>query len=456
MTVTAEALFARYQRANRFLDEELIRLDPPPPDPRCRREWMESFLPRLGQPQRAFEAVHVAGTSGKGSVAMLIAELLRASGVRTGLHVSPYLQVGTEKLWVDGAYASVDELASLVEWIRPHCDALRAPEVPLHGLASVAVALEHFRRRRVDLAVVEVGVGGRQDLTNVLRTRVAVVTAVGLDHLKSLGPDLASIAWHKAGIIRAGCRAVILEDNPALAAARRQAADVGAPLRVLPRSCFTGDVEADGSQSLSFQGRRLRLEHAPLGMAGTFQLENAALALAALEELDPEGPTLDEGAVRLALGRARLPARLERLPGLSGSCPVVLDGAHNPDKLGALLSSLPSLGPRRWHVVYGALASRPLTPALQRLAAAASGFVVTEPRVHAKPPCPAGEVLAALPPRTPPARVVPDPQAALDLALDGAGPGDLVLVTGSLYLCGELRGRWYPAPEVVAHQRSWF
>jgi dihydrofolate synthase/folylpolyglutamate synthase len=452
-----EESFALYQRANQFLDEGLIRREPIPPDTRTRRQWMEWFLPRVGEPQKAFAAVHVAGTSGKGSVCALIAESLRAAGVRCGLHVSPYLQVSTEKLWVDGRYASAGELHALVEWIRPHCEACRSPEVPLHGLAAVAVALEHFRRRGVELAVVETGVGGRHDLTNVLQTRVAVISSVGLDHLKSLGPDLETIAWHKAGIIRPGCRAVIFENNAALPAAREQARAVGATLRVLPRACLGFAAGPDGVTRLSFRGRRWHLVEAPLAMRGAFQPENAALALAALEELGDAVPGLDEEAARRGLSTARLPARLETLPGLAGSCPVVLDGAHNGDKLLALLGSLAELGGRRLHLVYGALASRALDPAVARLAASAARLVITEPRVHAKPPCPAAGLRAALETVTAERPLVaPDPQDALEIALDGADPADLVLVTGSLYLCGELRGRWYPAPRVVAEQRSWF
>lgn len=151
-----ESLSARYDRANHYIDHGLIRLDAETSDPqRTRRDWMLWFLPHIGQPQHGIPAIHVTGTSGKGSVAMMIAEILRAHGLRVGLHVSPYLQVATEKLWVDGRYASVDEYEALVAWIRPICERLRGPEVPLHGLASVALCLEYFRRQAVDVIVME-------------------------------------------------------------------------------------------------------------------------------------------------------------------------------------------------------------------------------------------------------------------------------------------------------------
>jgi hypothetical protein len=236
-------LWARYQAANHYINEGLIRLRPDEPSDaasvakqRTRREWMLSFLPRLGDPQRAFEAIHVAGTSGKGSVCAMVAEILRAGGVRAGLHISPYLQVATEKLWVDGLLATVEQYEALIEWLRPHAEACRGPDVPMHGMGSVAIFLEHFRREAVQLGVVEVGVGGGSDLTNVLETRVAAITNVGPDHLKTLGPTLEDVARHKAGIITPGCRAVVHatgDDDRALIAARRRAESVGAPLRVV-------------------------------------------------------------------------------------------------------------------------------------------------------------------------------------------------------------------------------
>jgi dihydrofolate synthase/folylpolyglutamate synthase len=429
-----------YEHANHYLNEGLIRTETPEaPNPRTRREWMEWFLPRLGHPERRFEAIHVAGTSGKGSVAVMLAEILRAAGIRAGLHVSPYLQVCTEKLWIDGRHASPAELAELVAWIRPVCEASRGPHVPLHGMASVAVFLEHFARGQVELGVVEAGVGGRSDLTNVLRTRVAVITALGLDHVRTLGGDLASIAWHKAGIIKPGCRAVVL-DGPAVPAAREEARRAAVPLRIVR----PGDLGG--------------LRGVELAMPGRFQLENASLALAALEALDD--PRVTEEHVRTGLARARLPGRLELIP--ASPCPVLLDGAHNPDKLGAMLGALEGLTYRRLHVVYGALGSRTPDAQIERLAALAHRLVVTEPAVYQKTARPADEI-ARVARRVARgagehAEVAVERRAlvALDEALAHASEEDLVLVTGSLYLCGEVRERWYPAAEVVERRSSWW
>jgi len=447
---------ALYERASHYLNEGLIRtVSPEAPNPRTRREWMEWLLPRLDHPEAAFEAVHVAGTSGKGSVATMIAEILHAAGIATGLHVSPYLQVQTEKLWADGAYASAREFADLVDWIRPVAEACRGPHVPLHGMAAVAVALEFFRRKRVALGVMETGVGGRSDLTNVMKTRVAVITSIGLDHLKTLGPDLDSIAWHKAGIIKPGCRAVALE-GPGNAAARAQAEATGALLRIVSRDSFACDLDPAGSPHLSFRGHRFRLERAPLGMLGAFQAENAAMAVAAVDEADGERAVSEE-AVRTGLARARLPGRIELIPpSAKNRCPVLLDGAHNPDKLGALLQGIAALSCDRLHVVYGAIGSRNPDREICDLASRAATFVATEPRVYQKTPRPAHEVAEVVAGRADNVAMEPDPLRALDLALDACAPDDLLLVTGSLYLCGEIRARWYPMRQVLAQRTSWF
>jgi dihydrofolate synthase / folylpolyglutamate synthase len=450
-------LLSRYQRSLSYLNEGLIRLETPDlPQAKTRKEWMECFLPRLGHPELAFEAVHVAGTSGKGSVSTMLAEILRAAGYCTGLHVSPYLQVATEKLWVDGVYASVQELCDLVEWIRPHAEAVRGPEVPLHGMASVAIALEHLRRRAARLAVIEVGVGGRDDLTNVLKTRVAVVGPVGLDHLKTLGPTLDDIARHKAGIIKAGCRAVVL-DGASVEAAQRQANLVGVPLRVVTSDLYRSRLAEDGKILLSYDGPLLQLEDAPLAMRGSFQAQNAALALAAVEELVLTGYAIDaEHAVR-GLSTARLPGRMELLSiGEQSPCPVLLDGAHNPDKLAAMSRALPELSFSRLHLVYGALASRAPDEQLSHLMEMASTVVFTEPEVYAKPARPIQEISERLRPRRQSTiHLERDPLRAMSWARDRASSDDLIVVTGSIYLCGQIRNLWYPEASVLEAQRSW-
>ena len=469
--MTAEAKDQRrveaYELANRYLNEGLIRADASAaldvllrssdasgqrrPN---RKDRMRAFLPRLEHPERSFGAIHVGGTSGKGSIAIMVAEILAACNERVALHVTPYLQVATEKFWANGRYASVEEFASLVDWIRPHAEACRADDVPMHGMASVAITLEYFRRQQVRYGVMEVGVGGRNDLTNVLQTKVAVIGAVGLDHLKTLGPTIDDIAWHKAGIIQAGARAVALE-GPGLAAAREQAQEVGAELRVIGCKDYRAQREKGQPLRLSFLGRKRKLEELSLGMGGDFQGQNAALALAAIEELEiADGLDLDEGAIRRGLRRARLPGRAELMPPLrEDGATVLLDGAHNPDKLAALLATVSERRYAELHVVFGGLGSRAPDAALQRLAQLAKTMVCTEPRVYRKPPRPAEEI-AELVRGTTRAIIARSPLDAMAIADEQASPDDLILVTGSLYLVGEVRGLWIAPEHVLLERRS--
>jgi folylpolyglutamate synthase/dihydropteroate synthase len=191
-------------------------------------------------------------------------------------------------------------------------------------------------------------------------------------------------------------------------------------------------------------------------MRGLFQAENAAMAVAAVEEYDRDA-RIPESAVREGLARARLPGRAELIPrSETNPCPVLLDGAHNPDKLAAMLDSVRGLRFAKLHVVYGAIGSRTPDEELGALAARAATFVATEPHVYQKTARPAEEIAEVVSGNA--ARVVAEPDSlrALDAALDAAAPNDLVLVTGSLYLCGETRERWYPTPRVLAERTSWF
>lgn len=455
--------YERYLRANSYLNEGLIRQQHrPEAPPRTRRDWMLELLPELGHPQLAYPAIHVAGTSGKGSVCAMIAEILAQSGLRTGLHVSPYLQVATEKLCVSGRYASAEELEELVAWFRPFAQDHRGEHVPLHGLASVAICLEHFRRRRADVVVMEAGVGGRHDITSVVDTRVAVITNVGLDHLQTLGPTLDHIAWHKAGILRPNVPAVVYggAHRALLQAARREAQAANADLHVVEPARVVVRTDTDGTTRLSFRGKRLRVEDAPLRMRGGFQAINAALALAACEAFDPAGRWISSEHAAAGLALARLPGRQEWLwpeaPSAGARCAVLLDGAHNPDKMSALADNLPTGRFARLHLVHGRLQQKCCLEALHSWRDRFSTVIATEAKVYGKPVQAAADVAVECE-RLRPERVIvePDARQAIETALAHAGASDLVVVTGSLYLAGEVRSRWYPDAEVVHGRTSW-
>lgn len=389
------------------MNEGLIRTTvPPQTDGTTNREWMSKFLDDIGHPEMAFPAVHVAGTSGKGSVALLIAESLRASGFKTGLHTSPYLQVATEKLAVDGKYASAEEFVELVRWIRPLAEKWRRPNVPIHGMASVAICLEYFRRKKVDIAVIEAGVGGKDDFTNVLKTRLAVITPIGLDHTKILGATVDEIAVHKAGIIKHGVPVVAYKGNGYKvieAAAKRN----NAPLTLVE----TSDNFVEVNKMLAYKASLILTGHSRTGKEVT------------------------------------LPGRMETV---QTNPTVILDGAHNLQKLSALFHTLPS---DRYIIVFGMLKGRFDPATAEILKGRYKRIILTAPRVYGKEALDPEELAAQLHINDP--IIETDPLSALKTALSLARTDDTVLVTGSLYLVGNIRNCYYPPEDIVQARTSW-
>ncbi len=389
-------------------------------------ERVLASLDRLGRPQERFPAVHVAGTNGKGSVCAFAASVLQEAGYRVGLYTSPPLERFGERIRVDGCDLPDDAVPELLEAVERTGVELTQFEV------ITAMAFLHFARQGVDLAVVEVGLGGRLDATNVVRSEVSVVTNVGLDHVEHLGPALSDIAREKAGIARPGIPLVTGAEGEALASVRAEARRRGAPVRVLGAD-FRVDRRGRGYR---YRGPRWEVEGLEPGLRGAHQSANLALALAALECLDERGWRVPEDAVRSGVARARWPGRLE----LVGEGPrVVLDGAHNPHASRALARALREefRWDRLW-LVLGVLGDKDALGIASDLVPLADRILVTQSSSsRALPP----EHLAAA------AREAAGAEAegvefvplALERALKGAGAGDLVCVTGSLTVVAEAR-----------------
>jgi dihydrofolate synthase/folylpolyglutamate synthase len=395
----------------------------------------------MGNPQRGLPVIHITGTSGKGSTAVAIAALLQGAGLRVGLATSPYLQVATEKLQIDGSLVSGDDLLDAVmavELAEASWSAHTGEPRLTYAEAWVAVTLHVLATAKVDVAVVEVSAGGRFDATNVVEPVACVITNIGIDHVESLGPTLRDIAWHKAGILKPGAVAVTGERRPdTLAIITDEATAVGVELRVVEAPRDSGDI----------------------GLAPHLRA-NRAIALAAVAGLADSGcvdPTRIDARV---LEGARLPGRFESMPEPNDRA-VVLDGAHNPDKVAALMDEV-----ELWRgvnhlpppvVVAGALAAkdaRGLAPALM----AGEALVATTASTTAKPGIPAAAIAseARLHGFRGPVAVAPEPGDAMATALDLADKlGTWVLGTGSLYLVGSLRRRWYSDRSIVEWQTPW-
>jgi dihydrofolate synthase/folylpolyglutamate synthase len=408
---------------------------------------MRELLDRLGRPERAVPVVLVAGTNGKGSTAAMIESIARAAGLATGLATSPHLERVEERVRLDGRPIETGRLESLVDQV------LAAAAGSPHGLptyfeALAAAGFLAFAGAGVDLAVVEVGLGGRLDATNCSEPELSVITPIALDHTELLGATLAAVAREKAGILRRGrCAVVAAQEREADRALARAASEVGARLR---RAGEIVDVRSSRDRGLEGTDLTLVLEQGELAtrlaLAGAHQIANAATAAAAARVLEGEGvATLPPAAIAAGLAAARWPGRLEPIP--AGDATVLLDAAHNPHGVAALAAFLDRID-RPFVLVFGALADKDVASMLPPLAARARAIVLTRPASdRALEPAELARRLG----RSAPAVVEADPGAALDTALAAArGAGvDLVVACGSLYLIGRLRSLLRERPEVA-------
>jgi dihydrofolate synthase / folylpolyglutamate synthase len=403
-----------------------------------RLERMRDFLRALGDPQQRYPVVHVGGTSGKGSTCTMIAAVLQTAGKRVGLHTKPHLRSMTERARVNGAAVSEDRFAELLTEMMPAIEQIASDNGrPTYYETLLALAFLHFARENVDVAVVEVGLGGRLDGTNVVHPLVAAITSVGYDHMEVLGTTLEAIAAEKAGIAKPGVPLVVAVDDPGpfdvIAAAAHER---GAPLvRVCAAARVQNAVVGSSGQSFTVvtSDARYRLQ-TPL--LGEFQRRNAATALAVLERLPPPlRPTFAE--IERAFATLTVPGRMEVR---AGEPAVIFDIAHNAEKAEHLVVSLRESFPQRDVIFVVAIGeSKDASEILRQLSSLSKRFVFTTFATagrHALAP----ERLAALGASYGiSSDAIHDPHDALAAASREARRGDLVVVTGSTFVVAVLR-----------------
>ncbi len=387
-------------------------------------ERMRAALALRGHPERRFPALHIAGTNGKGSTAAMLEAILRAAGWRTGLYTSPHLVDFAERIRAGGRTIPHATVVALVAELRR---AVEAADLALtHFEFATLLAFEWFAAIGVEAAVVEVGLGGRLDATNVIHPLATAITSIALDHEEFLGTDLAAIAREKAGIVKPGVPLAV-GPVPAEAAAviDAQAAAAGAPVA---RVGVDG-VLAEAAGGLVFTGPGgVRWEGLPLALAGAFQRDNAAVALTVLA-LVREQLVCPAAAVRAGLARVRWPGRLAVL---ARDPLVVVDGAHNPAGVAALARELPTVvGDRPVTLVFAVMADKAWRAMLEQLVPGAQRVVVTRVGRRGLDPAVAADALGARR-----AEAIADPRAAIAEALEHAGPRGAVVITGSLFLAG--------------------
>jgi dihydrofolate synthase/folylpolyglutamate synthase len=397
-------------------------------------EHITALLSLLGNPQESLKAVHVAGTNGKGTTCTLIASVLRKAGYRVGLYLSPHVCDFRERMQFCGEMIPRCELAAAAERVFPAAERLRERGMAVGEFELItAIAMLWFAERRCEIVVLEVGLGGRFDATNIIRRPlVSVLTSLSLDHTKILGDTLEKIAREKCGIIKRGCPVVCSPGEPeeALTVIRRIARERSARLTEAPAGRLrVGKSDLYGTE-MEVSGVRLKLP-----FAGAHQVKNAAAALAALDVLRGSGWNISASAVRDGFAAARLPARLEVL---SRDPVVLLDGAHNPAGTAALADALRRCLPGKKIVaVMGMMADKDTARAVENLAGC---FRLV---VAAAPPSPramSAEDFAELWRRQgTPARAGGTPEEALARAFSALKPEEALVVCGSLYLAGELR-----------------
>ena len=396
------------------------------------------LLTLMGEPQRSFQAVHIAGTKGKGSTAAMIESVLRAAGYRTGLYTSPHLHSFRERIQVAGELIPEGDVCRLVDEMQPLVT--QVEDITTFEIIT-CLAFAWFALREVEWAIVEVGLGGRLDATNVLEPAATVITPISYDHMAILGDTLPEIAAEKAGIVKPGVPVVCApQPDEALAVIREVSERQGAPLTLLGRDWTWRPGESDlGGQSFSLHHAkdditfRLRLP-----LLGEHQLANAATAVATISVLGQLGVHVPGSALHDGLQAVRWPGRLEIL----GREPLVIaDGAHNGDSARKLMAALHTLGGwGRLILILGGSADHLSPDLLVALVPAADRAIATQSQ-HPRATEPAwiqaraAELGFHLEDGGPVAQ-------ALDLALADAAPEDLICCTGSLFVAGEARAVW--------------
>ncbi len=395
---------------------------------------MRDALARLGHPEEGLRVLHVAGTNGKGSTCAFAARCLKEQGYRVGLYTSPHLVRFNERIRVDGEPIPDGLLARRIEEVLArYPEAAEGPALLTYFEFGTLLALWHFAEERVDVVVLETGLGGRLDATSACRPAVTAITPISFDHMDHLGDSLAAIAGEKAGILKPGVPVVVSRQSPeALSVLEARAREVGAPLLLEGRD-FVVAPEPGGT--LRYDGPGRSVGGLVLSLAGPHQRQNAAVAVAALGALASQGLHVSDAAVRSGLTRTQWPGRLEEV---AQGPTVVLDGAHNPGGAEVLAAALAERYPgRRVHLLFGVLADKDHGPMLRTLAPlSASVHLVAPPSPRALSPAhslPDAQRLCA------DVVACPSVDAALASARSRARGNDLIVCAGSLVLVGAIR-----------------
>lgn len=399
-------------------------------------ERIERLLKLLGHPEHKLKCIHVAGTNGKGSVSVLLASVLQCQGYKTGVYTSPHLQSYRERFVVDGDLIARTDFARLVCMLQPCLEQVlrETHDHPTEFELLTAMAFQYFYEQDVDFAIMEVGLGGTLDSTNVIAPLVSVITNVSYDHMDRLGTELREIAAQKAGIIKRDVPVITAAQGEPLAVIQEIAFCMKAPVIDIWRTCNWHLLSSvPGGQIFHLTTARDQYENLQISLLGPHQLVNGAVAVAALEQLRDQGIDIDKKAIYAGFSRARWPGRFE----IVAQDPlIILDGAHNPDGAIALRTTFETVFPDCQTVfIVGVLADKDYKAMLANFAAVANIMILTtadSPRA-ADPALLAKEVSGCE------TMVIADLQEAIETGMRLAGAGKTMCVCGSLYTIGRAR-----------------
>ena len=398
---------------------------------------VEELLNRMGDPQLAARTIHIAGTKGKGSVAAMIAQVLSDSGYKTGLYTSPHLHTLRERISVDGNLISEAEFAVAMAEVKPFIESMKhdsAFRQLTYFEALTALVFAYFKKKRLDFQVLEVGLGGRLDATNVARPVVCIITPISLDHTQILGNSLEEIAREKAGIIKSGCW-VVLSPQPEEAASvitdicHEREAKVVQVGKEITWHKIGGDLH---HQSLAIEGRTSKYQ-ASIPLLGDYQLENAAAAVAALEILASAGFAISAADIAQGLARVKWPGRFQIL---QQHPTVLVDGAHNVASMKGLVNNIKAyFSYKRIFLVFGTSCDKDIPGIINELVALSPQVIVTQtPHSRAAP---LSTLAAEFSKRGIEPEIRETISEAISRALSLADRTDIICVTGSLFVVAE-------------------
>jgi len=396
---------------------------------------VERILEAIGQPHQEVQAIHIGGTNGKGSTAAMMASILQKEGYRVGLYTSPHLIHFTERIKVNGKEIEQEEVAKLAGWMRERIEAAGIAPLFTFFDFTTAMALLYFKQKRVDLAILEVGLGGRLDSTNVVNPLLSIITNIAKDHEEYLGKSVLKIAREKAGIIKQGRPLITAASQPPV-------------LRLFSKicqekgsSCFRVGKELQyeyvpaAERNFNYKGLQRKLWGIPLNLRGFHQIINATTALGAMEVLEELGYPVSTDAMVEGLKEVDWPGRLEMV---YAAPRVLLDGAHNPAGALVLKEALEKeFQYRRLHLLIGIMKDKDIESILHLLAPLADHLLFTQPHDdRAASPVLLRKILG---PNGKKAEVIEDLKEAIERGLAITGEEDLLCITGSLYTVGEAR-----------------